>query len=186
MPRDHTPIRLDGACCVNQRAGSAGVQITAQRWRGQLDRHLSEQLMAESPAVGAAPFQHPRADEFGDDVVDVFGVASDHAAKQGEITGAPDDGGCLDHRHHVGVGVMQSGEQRLIQRLGHAETRVRRRRVRRRRVRCRTAPRHIGRVSRLAARSVIDGSNALISASDCSSVSGATSKIVTGQSVRSQ
>ena len=74
--------------------------------------------MTKSPAVGPV-VRAPRPHEFGDDVVDVFGVASDHGAKQGEITGAPDDGGRLDHRHNIGVRMMQPGEQRLIQRLGY-------------------------------------------------------------------
>src|ERR1700749_4432705 len=76
--------------------------------------------MAKSPAVGPAWFEHACPDEFGDNVVDVFGVVSDYRSKQREITGAPDDGGRLGHRHHVRVRMMQPGEQRLVQRLGYS------------------------------------------------------------------
>ena len=86
--------------------------------------------MAKPPAVGPAALEHTRPHEFGDDVVDVFGVVSDHRAQQGEVTTATDDSGRLSHRHNIGVGVLQRGEQWLIQRLGYAETRLRWRQVR--------------------------------------------------------
>ena len=110
MACDHAPLGLDRRRRVDQRVGSASVQLVAQAGGRELGRHLAEQLMAESPTVSTASFEHPCAHEFDDDVVDVFGVVSDHGAKQGEITGAPDDGGRLDHRHNIGVGMMQPGE----------------------------------------------------------------------------
>ena len=79
---DHAPVRFDGGRRIDQRVGSPGMQLTVQRWRGQLGCHFPEQLVAESPAVGPASFEHPRPHQFGDDAVDVFGVASDHRAKQ--------------------------------------------------------------------------------------------------------
>src|SRR6202045_4004837 len=76
--------------------------------------------MAKPPAVGPASLEHTRPHEFGDDVVDVFGVVSDHRAQQGEVTTATDDSGRLSHPHNIGVGVLlQRGEQRLIERLGY-------------------------------------------------------------------